>query len=108
MLPAVLPADPALHVLRRERSWVHRIAETEMSDSDLLTEDEIVELTGKTKQSAQLRALEKLGIRATPRPGRNQGLLVCRAHRDAALGLRRSVRVIEPQQVAAPNFAALD
>lgn len=79
-----------------------------MHDSDLLTEDEIVELTGKTRQSAQRRALEKLGIKATPRPGRNEGLIVCRAHRDAALGLRKTVRTIEQQVSAEPNFAALD
>ena len=74
--------------------------------SDLLTHEEIAELTGKTKQSAQRRVLEKLGIKVTPRPGRNAGLIVMRAHRDAALGLRNTVRKIE--QAAAPNFAALD
>lgn len=80
-----------------------------MADSDLLTEDEIIELTKKTKQSAQRRVLEKLGIRVTPRPGRNAGLIVCRAHRDAALGLRKTIRTVEtPTPAAAPNFAALD
>lgn len=74
--------------------------------SDLLTLEEIVELTGKTKQSAQRRVLEKLGIKYTPRPGQNAGLIVMRAHRDAALGLRKTVQRIE--QAAVPNFAALD
>lgn len=80
---------------------------TDTKVSDFLTEDEIVELTGKTRQSAQRRALERLGIKCTPRPGRNDGLLVAREHRDAALGLRKAVRQISIEQVT-PNFAALD
>lgn len=74
--------------------------------SDLLTHDELVELTGKTRQSAQRRVLEQLGIKVTPRPGRNAGLIVMRAHRDAALGVRKAVQRIE--QAAVPNFSALD
>lgn len=72
--------------------------------ADLLTKDEIKELTGKSRRSAQRRVLEKLGIKVTPRP--NGTLIVARAHRDAALGLRSVVRQVE--QVASPNFAALD
>jgi hypothetical protein len=80
-----------------------------MHESDLLTKEEIFELTGKTKQSAQRRALEQLGIKATPRPGRNAGLIVFRAHRDFALGLRRTARTTEPPPLTIePNFAALD
>ena len=70
---------------------------------DLLTTDELVELTKKTRRSAQRRVLEKLKIRYTPHPDGH--LLVLRAHRDAALGFRNTVRAIE--QVT-PNFAALD
>jgi hypothetical protein len=72
--------------------------------SDLLTNDEIVELTEKTRHSAQRRVLEKLGIKFTPRP--DGTLIVARAHRDAVLGLRATVRAVE--QVATPNWAALD
>lgn len=75
-----------------------------MSESDLLTDDEIVELTHKTKRTAQRRVLDSLGIKVTPRP--DGTLIVARAHRDAALGLRRTVRTIE--QAALPNFSALD
>jgi len=71
--------------------------------SDLLSENEIVELTGKTKHSAQARELAKLGIRCRPRS--NGTLIVAREHRDAVLGLRKTVRHIEQ---AGPNFAALD
>ena len=77
-----------------------------MNTDDLLTKEEIAELTGKVRQSAQRRVLEQLGIKVTPRPGRNAGLIVLRAHRDAALGLRKTVQRIE--QAAVPNFAALD
>jgi len=73
---------------------------------DILTEIEVVALTGKVRHHAQRRMLEALGIRYTPRPGRNATLIVMRAHRDAALGLRKTMRVVE--QPAAPNFAALD
>ncbi len=75
-----------------------------MAESDLLTKDELVELTGKVRRSAQARVLRDLGIKVTRRP--NGSLIVARAHRDAALGLRNTVRKIE--QAAAPNFAALD
>lgn len=72
--------------------------------TDLLTEDELAELTGKTRHSAQRRVLEKLGIKVTPRP--DGTLIVARAHRDAALGLRTPGR--HGDQLASPNFAALD
>lgn len=75
-----------------------------MADSDLLTDHEIVELTHKTRRAAQRRVLESLGIKVTPRP--DGTLIVARAHRDAALGLRKTVRAME--QAAIPNFSALD
>jgi len=75
-----------------------------MAESDLLTNDEIVELTNKTRRAAQRRVLASLGIKVTPRP--DGTLIVARAHRDAALGLRKTVRTIE--QAAIPNFNALD
>jgi hypothetical protein len=75
-----------------------------MAEGDLLTDDELVELTHKTRRAAQRRVLESLGIKVTPRP--DGSLIVARAHRDAALGLRRTVRAIE--QAATPNFSALD
>jgi hypothetical protein len=72
--------------------------------SDLLSHDELVELTNKTRRSAQRRVLESLRIKVTTRP--DGSLIVARAHRDAALGLRNTVRAVE--QAATPNFAALD
>lgn len=72
--------------------------------TDLLTDDEIVELTGKTRRAAQRRVLEKLGVKVTPRP--DGTLIVTRAHRNAALGLREVIR--QAEQAATPNFAALD
>lgn len=71
---------------------------------DILTEPEIVALTDKVKHRAQARELARLGIKATPRG--NGSLIVLRAHRDVALGLRKTSRLVE--QSAAPNFAALD
>lgn len=73
---------------------------------DILTEAEIVALTGKTRHKAQARVLAALGIRAVARPGRDGSLIVLRKHRNAALGLRDNSRSVE--QTAAPNFAALD
>lgn len=73
---------------------------------DILTEPEIVRLTGKVRHHAQARVLSDLGIRYTPRPGRPGGLIVMRAHRDTALGLRKTPRSVETP--ATPNFAALD
>jgi hypothetical protein len=73
---------------------------------DILTEAEIIALTGKTRHRAQARVLAELGIRATPRPGRDGSLIVLRKHRNAALGLRDNLRHVE--QSAAPDFAALD
>lgn len=75
-----------------------------MAESDLLSDDEIVELTHKTRRAAQRRVLESLGIKVTLRP--DGTLIVARAHRDVALGLRRAMRAIE--QAATPNFNALD
>jgi hypothetical protein len=71
---------------------------------DILTEPEIVALTGKVKHRAQARELDRLHIKATPRG--NGSLIVLRVHRDAALGLRKTMPRTE--QAAAPNFAALD
>lgn len=73
---------------------------------DILTESEVVRLTGKVRYHAQARVLDDLGIKYTPRPGRPRGLIVMRAHRDAALGLRKTTRIVE--DLATPNFAALD
>jgi len=73
---------------------------------DILTEAEIIALTGKTRHKAQARVLAALGIKAIPRPGRDGSLIVLRKHRNAALGLRDTTRQVE--QAAAPNFAALD
>jgi hypothetical protein len=73
---------------------------------DILTEDEIRALTDKKKPSAQRKVLDALHIRYTPRPDRSGRLIVLRAHRDAALGLRKTIR--QAEQAAAPNFAALD
>lgn len=71
---------------------------------DILTEAEIVALTGKVRHHAQLRELEHLGIKARPRS--DGSLIVTREHRNAALGLRKAVRPVESS--TAPNFAALD
>jgi hypothetical protein len=54
--------------------------------SDLLSEQEIRDLTKKQAHPAQERELAKLGIRAKPRS--DGSLIVLRAHRDAVLGLR--------------------
>jgi hypothetical protein len=74
------------------------------AETDLLSRQELIELTEKTRRSAQRRVLEKLGIKVTVRP--NGTLIVLRAHRDAALGLRHAQRAVEP--AATPNWAALD
>ncbi len=75
---------------------------------DILTEAEIVALTNKTRHRAQARVLAALSIKAVPRDPdhRDYSLIVLRAHRDAALGLRKTMPRVE--QAAAPNFAALD
>lgn len=72
--------------------------------NELLSEQEIAELTKKTRHAAQRRELAKLRIRYTPRS--DGSLIVLRAHRDAALGFRSTVQTLE--QIATPNFAALD
>jgi hypothetical protein len=71
---------------------------------DILTEAEIVALTDKVRHAAQARVLDAICIRYKPRP--NGSLIVARAHRDAVLGLRNTVRPVE--QKATPNFGALD
>lgn len=73
---------------------------------DILTEAEIIALTGKTRHKAQARVLEALRIKAIPRPGRDGSLIVLRKHRNVALGLRDTGRPAE--QSSGPNFAALD
>lgn len=75
-------------------------------DPDILTEGEIQALTSKKKPSAQRKVLDALHIRYTPRPDRSGRLIVLRAHRDAALGLRKTARPVE--QPAMPDWAALD
>jgi len=76
---------------------------------DILSEDEVVALTGKVRPHAQHRVLSALGIKAKPRDpeGRDFSLIVLRAHRDVALGLRKTTRPTE-HAIAVPNFAALD
>lgn len=76
----------------------------DVPENELLSEQELAELTNKVRHKAQRRVLDQLGIKVTPRP--DGSLIVLRAHRDAALGLRRTVRAIE--QTATPNWAALD
>lgn len=71
---------------------------------DILTEPEVVALTEKVRHSAQGRELAHLHIKATQRS--DGSWIVLRAHRDAALGLRKTTRPVE--QTAAPDFAALD
>ena len=71
---------------------------------DILTEPEIVALTEKVRHSAQGRELAHLHIKATQRS--DGSWIVLRAHRDAALGLRKTMPRVE--QPATPNWAALD
>lgn len=75
---------------------------------DILSEPEIVALTNKKRHRAQARVLAGLGIKATPRDParRDSSLIVLRAHRDAALGFRKTAR--PSAQSSEPNFAALD
>jgi hypothetical protein len=55
--------------------------------SDILTEQEVFELTLKRRPSAQERVLIRLGIDCRKRP--DGSLVVLRAHRDEVLGIRR-------------------
>jgi hypothetical protein len=57
---------------------------------DVLTDEELVQLTKKKRPSAQARVLCHLGIEARPRP--DGTLVVSRARRDEVLGVRSPAR----------------
>jgi hypothetical protein len=59
-----------------------------------LTTDEIVQLTGRTRHSAQRRALQFMAIDHKERP--DGSLVVLRSVLDAAAGIRHSIKRTEP------------
>lgn len=59
----------------------------------ILTPEEIVELTGRTRANAQARVLNALGIPHRPRP--DGSLVVARASVDAALGVAQKQAKVE-------------
>ena len=66
-----------------------------------LTEDEIIELTRKTRRDAQSRALRFIGIEHRPRP--DGSLIVLRSHVEALLGGESRGKVKDPQ----PDWSAI-
>lgn len=68
-----------------------------------LTADELRELTGKARPSAQLRALRSMGIEHKVRP--DGSLAVSRSHVESLLGGAAGDKVTAPKQ---PNWSALD
>lgn len=65
-----------------------------------LTPDELIELTGKRRRDAQVRALRFMGIEHRPRP--DGSVVVLRAHVEQVLGLvdgalgKKKVKDVEP------------
>jgi hypothetical protein len=68
-----------------------------------LTPDELRELTGKARSSAQARALRAMGIEHRARP--DGSLAVSRLHVEGLLGGTAGAKVVVPKQ---PNWSALD
>jgi hypothetical protein len=69
----------------------------------VLSEDDVVELTGKRRPSAQARVLDFMGIPYRPRP--NGSLVVLRIHVETVEtieGPRRGATLAEPQLVFEP------
>jgi hypothetical protein len=60
--------------------------------NDILSEEEIRELTNKVHRSAQSRVLTRLGIEHRARP--DGSLVVHRSERDRALGIRHNRRPV--------------
>ena len=67
-----------------------------------LTPDELHELTGKARNSAQLRALRAMGIEHRIRP--DGSLAVLRSHVESLLGGALGAKVVAPKQ---PDWSAI-